>query len=105
MLSSLVTVGLLLILFADFVLVVLTLAVGPRLRRLCQVALWVNGILLTLILCVAAAVLYQAKPDQRAIALLAGIVGCAPTLIAFLSFAAIYRWRMKPGTAPASIAR
>jgi hypothetical protein len=100
MMTQLITLGLLLFLLTDLVLIIMCLASGPKLRWLCRVALWANGTLLALEMCIFAVVLYQSKPDERGIALVAAVGGCMPTLVAFLSFAAIYRWRMNPKNPP-----
>jgi hypothetical protein len=104
-LSQLITIALLLFLMADFVFFIMCLVVGPKLRRFCRIALWANGMLLVFEAAIGAAVLYQSSPDQRGIALLVAVGGCTPTLLAFLSFAAIYRWKMKPLAAPPPIPR
>jgi len=100
MVPQLITIALLLFLLADFAVIIISLIVGPKLRRLCQVALWANGLLLLLEAAIGAIVLYQSRSDQRGIAVLAAVGGCMPTLVAFLSLAAVYRWRMKRPTAP-----
>jgi hypothetical protein len=89
------------IMMANLGLIIACLIQGSKLRRLCNVALWFNAVLLVGLVALSSVVFFQVTgSEQKAIALLAGSVGAAPTLLAILAFAAIKRWRMRSPIAP-----
>ena len=100
MLPLLVTIVVLFFLWADLIVFIACLAVGPKLRRLCQIALWANGLLLLPQAVLVATMVYKSSPGQRSSNLLLAAAGCMPTLLPFLSIGAVYRWKMKAATPP-----
>ena len=91
-----------LLLMGNFLLLVACLIRGYRLKRVCRLALWINGVFLLLALTplVLMVATIQTSPEARLALLAAVLMLPAPLVAELLAFAAICRWRMREPSRP-----
>jgi hypothetical protein len=91
----------LLLLTANLALILAGLVRGKRLKRLCRIALWLNGALLVIALIPLVLVLNAMQTSSEArFALGVVLLMPAPILVEFIALAVIYRWRMRDPLSP-----
>jgi len=91
-----------LLLIANFPLILACLVRGSRLKRLCRLALWVDGIFLVLTLAplVLMVCRVQVSPEARLAFLATFLLLLAPLAAELLALAAIFRWWMREPPKP-----
>ena len=85
------------LLLSNLLLIVASLILGPRLLRLCRVAVFINAIALMLMIIPLVNLLLSSHPPpeyRAAIHIL--LTFTAPILVEFLALLGILHWRMRP---------
>ena len=91
-----------LLLIGNFLLILACLIRGVRLKRICWLALWINGVFLLLALTPLVLMVgtIQTSPEARLALLAAVLMLPAPLVAELLAFAAICLWRMREPPKP-----